>query len=159
MCDDGRFTYKSVAADDRLGAPMVRKDGALVEVGWEEALAAAAQGLEKAGAGLAAVLSGRLTTEELWQAQRLLDKLGATRRGVPPRAFAKDDLLRTGDGNPNSRGAKIVGLAAGAPSTAGASGVLLAGEDAEAPLDGVPFVLAIATHETNAVRAAHVVLP
>ena len=27
MCDDGRVTYKEVAADNRLGAPMVRKNG------------------------------------------------------------------------------------------------------------------------------------
>ena len=50
MCDDGRLNYKYVEADDRIGVPMVRKDGALVETSWDEALAAAADGLRAAGA-------------------------------------------------------------------------------------------------------------
>ncbi len=167
MCDEGRFTYKPVAAPDRLGAPMVRKDGKLVEVGWEEALAAAAAGLAKAGDGLSALVSARLTNEEIWQAQRLLDALGAARRGFKPRGFAKDELLRTGDGNPNTAAAKILGLsAADAAGPAGVNGAVLFGEDVDdrpEALDALAkleFVLVVGTHETETVRrAAHVVLP
>ena len=168
MCDEGRFTYKTVAAEDRLGAPMVRRDGALVEVGWEEALAAAAKGLAAAGARLSALVSARWTNEEIWQALRLLDSLGVSRRGFLRRGFAKDELLRTGDGNPNSAGAAILGLEA-APAVlkpAEASGVALFGEDLDGQPDalaacgGLPFVLVVGTHESETVRrAAHVVLP
>ena len=173
MCDAGRLAYKHVADEDRLGAPMVRRDGRLVEVGWEEALAAAATGLAKAGDDLFALVSARLTNEEIWLAQRLLDGLGTPHRDVKPRSFAKDELLRTGDGNPNTAGAKLLGVA---PGTGGASlanfasqklaGAFLVGEDVD-DVDGaiealskLDFVLAIATHETKTVsRAAHVVLP
>ncbi len=162
MCDDGRLAYKHVAADDRLGAPMVKKNGKLVEVGWEEALAAAAKGLAAAGDKLSAVVSARLTNEEIWQAQRLLDALGAARRATKPRAFAKDDLLRTGDGNPNTAGARILGLESGNDRGA-LDAVALFGEDLDDRIDDVAkasFVLVVGTHESETVRrAAHVVLP
>jgi NADH-quinone oxidoreductase subunit G len=169
MCDEGRLAYQHVAADDRLGAPMVRKDGALVETSWEEALAAAAKGLAAAGPELFAVVSARLTNEEIWQALRLLDALGTSRRDVKPRAFKKDKLLRTGDGNPNTRGAQILGLA-GRGDSLGAigagKGAALFGEDVDDRPEAVdaltklPFVLVVDTRETETVRrAAHVVLP
>jgi NADH-quinone oxidoreductase subunit G len=173
MCDDGRLAFRHVAAEDRLGAPMVRRDGHLVEVSWEEAIAEAAKGLVRAGRDLFALVSPRLTVEEIWQAQRLLDKLGTPHRDVRPRPFAKDDLLRTGDGAPNAAAARIFGVA---PRTGGVglaglatkrfSGAFLAGEDVDGLPDAVDalakleFVLAIGTHETETVRkAAHVVLP
>jgi NADH-quinone oxidoreductase subunit G len=167
MCDDGRETYKPVAAGDRLGVPMVRRDGKLVEAKWEEALAAAAQGLAKAGKDLFALVSPRLTNEEIWQAQRLLDALGAQNRDVRQRSFKKDSLLRTGDGNPNTAGAKILGLA---PKPAGGSksafsGAAVFGDDADdvpGALDSLAkldFVLFVGTHETETMRRAHVVLP
>jgi NADH-quinone oxidoreductase subunit G len=167
MCDDGRETYKPVASDDRLGAPMVRKDGKLVEVKWEEALAAAAQGLAKAGENLFALVSARLTNEEIWQAQRLLDALGTKHRDVKPRAFKKDTLLRTGDGNPNTAGAKILGLVPqqGKGDHSKCTAAFLVGEDVDdlpdalASLAKLEFVVAIATHENETTRRAHVVLP
>ncbi|MHB8220314.1 MAG: NADH-quinone oxidoreductase subunit NuoG [Acidimicrobiales bacterium] len=76
LCDKGRFVFESVSAgtDDpttgsvRLDEPMVRKDGELVAVGWNEALAAAAQGLRAArsagGPGAVAVLGGARSTNE-----------------------------------------------------------------------------------------------
>jgi NADH-quinone oxidoreductase subunit G len=170
MCDEGRFTYKPVAAADRLGSPMVRKDGALVETGWEEALAAAAKGLAAAGANLFALVSARLTNEEIWQAQRLLDALGTKHRDVKPRAFAKDDLLRTGDGNPNTRGAAILGLGGrgetiDALGKSGVKGAALFGEDLDdrpqalEALSKLEFVLVVGTHDSETARRAHVVLP
>jgi NADH-quinone oxidoreductase subunit G len=167
MCDEGRFTYKPVAAEGRLGAPMVKKDGALVEVGWEEALAAAAKGLAAAGGDLFALVSARLTNEEIWQAQRLLDALGTKHRDVKPRAFAKDDLLRTGDGNANSAGAKILGLSpqSGSGDHSKCTAAFLVGDDVDdqpdslAALAKLQFVVAIATHESETTRRAHVVLP
>jgi NADH-quinone oxidoreductase subunit G len=168
MCDDGRTTYKTVAAEERLGAPMVRKDGQLVETSWEAALAAAAAGLAKAGSDLFALVSARLTNEEIWLAQRLLDALGTKNRDVRQRSFAKDALLRTGDGNPNTAGAKILGLA---PKPDGSGprewpGAALFGDDVDdipgavEALAKSPFVLVVGTHENDTVRrAAHVVLP
>jgi NADH-quinone oxidoreductase subunit G len=173
MCDAGRLAYGHVAADDRLGAPMVRKDGRLVEVSWDEALEAAAKGLKAAGDDLLAVVSARLTNEELWQARKLCDALGTPHVDTKPRAWEKDDLLRTGDGNPNTEGARILGVApgkggAGVANFAGQNlaGAALLGEDLDdrpdalAALAKLPFVLVVDTRETETVRrAAHVVLP
>ncbi len=50
LCDKGRFAYEALEHDTRLTAPLVRKDGELVETSWSEALAAAARGLEEARA-------------------------------------------------------------------------------------------------------------
>src|SRR5690349_24140183 len=36
LCDKGRYGYEWVHSDDRVRAPMVRKNGELVEVSWPE---------------------------------------------------------------------------------------------------------------------------
>lgn len=38
LCIKGRFGYDFVNSPDRLASPLIRKDGKLVEVSWEEAL-------------------------------------------------------------------------------------------------------------------------
>jgi NADH-quinone oxidoreductase subunit G len=62
LCDKGRFSYEQTDHLARLGAPLVRKGGQLVEVGWNEALTAAADGLRRihdtAGPEAIAVLGG-----------------------------------------------------------------------------------------------------
>jgi len=68
LCIRGRFGYSYVNHEDRLTKPLLRKDGELVEVEWDEALQAAADGLAKAqkaqGAGI--ISGARLTNEELF---------------------------------------------------------------------------------------------
>jgi NADH-quinone oxidoreductase subunit G len=64
-CDKGRWAFKYVTAVDRLTHPMVRNsDGALVQVSWPEALAAAAAGLK--GKRAAVITGGRVTTEDAY---------------------------------------------------------------------------------------------
>ena len=63
LCDRGRYGFGHSASPDRLTAPLVRRDGRLVPASWDEAMAAAAGGLRRAGG--AAVRGGaRLTDEE-----------------------------------------------------------------------------------------------
>jgi formate dehydrogenase major subunit len=38
LCVKGKFGYRKLYAEDRLSKPLVRKDGKLVEVSWEEAI-------------------------------------------------------------------------------------------------------------------------
>jgi NADH-quinone oxidoreductase subunit G len=177
MCDAGRLNYKFVATDDRLGAPMVRKNGQLEEVTWDEALKAAAEGLKAAGEDLFALVSARLTNEELYLASTILDVLGTPHRDIKPRTWEQDDLLRTGDGNPNGKGAELLGIQPGTGGTgldgfaAGLAdgtfkGAFLCGEDLDdqpellEKLKGLDFVLSIDFAETDTVtQAAHVVLP
>ncbi len=62
LCDKGRFGYEMTDSADRLGTPLVRKGGRLVEAGWNEALGAAADGLRRirdtSGPQAIAVLGG-----------------------------------------------------------------------------------------------------
>ncbi len=38
LCVKGRFGYKFASSPDRLTSPLIRRDGAFVEAGWDEAL-------------------------------------------------------------------------------------------------------------------------
>jgi len=78
LCVRGRFGYSYVNHEDRLTKPLVRKDGELVEVEWDEALQLVADGLSKAqqnhGVG---ILSGaRLTNEELYLLKHVAKEVG-----------------------------------------------------------------------------------
>jgi NADH-quinone oxidoreductase subunit G len=68
LCDKGRYGYEWVHSEARVRAPMVRKNGELVEVSWPEALDVAAAGLQGAldasGPGSIAVLGGARGTNE-----------------------------------------------------------------------------------------------
>ena len=71
LCDKGRFDFEAVHGDERLGAPLVRRDGALADASWNEALGAAAghlrTALETGGRGSIAVIGGaRLTNESAY---------------------------------------------------------------------------------------------
>ncbi|MBW7930776.1 MAG: NADH-quinone oxidoreductase subunit G [Gammaproteobacteria bacterium] len=76
--DRDRFSYEGLYADDRLDAPLLRENGNWRSVSWPEALAAAAAGLqERAGQGLAALVSPSATLEEGYLLQRLMAHLGS----------------------------------------------------------------------------------
>ena len=78
LCDKGRFSYEAVNSPDRVPAPMVRKNGQLVEVSWSEAIAAAASGLKQArersgGSGVGVIGGARLANEDAFAWARLAD--------------------------------------------------------------------------------------
>jgi NADH-quinone oxidoreductase subunit G len=67
LSDKDRFSYEGLNAPDRLLRPMLRRNGRLEEVDWEEALPAAAAGLREAGV----LASPHATLEELYLAGKL----------------------------------------------------------------------------------------
>jgi predicted molibdopterin-dependent oxidoreductase YjgC len=70
LCARGWAAHEAALWGDRLTRPLLRRDGQLVPVDWDEALAAAAAGLR--AAALPGVLgSARLTNEENYLAARL----------------------------------------------------------------------------------------
>jgi NADH-quinone oxidoreductase subunit G len=71
LCDKGRFTYTYAESPERLHQPLLRKDGELVPVTWQEALTAAAEKIKAAGNHLVTLASGRLTSEDLFAAKLL----------------------------------------------------------------------------------------
>jgi len=77
LCIKGRFGYEYVMSGERISRPLVRKNGTLTPVTWEEALQAVAEGLkavkEQAGPeAIAGLCSARLTNEEVYLFQKLL---------------------------------------------------------------------------------------
>jgi len=89
ICDKGRFAHHYAHSSDRLAAPLVRENGALVEVTWEAALDRAADLLGQAGAGLLGLAGGRLSNEDLFNFRALIEGLG----GKP----VLDDWMAGGD--------------------------------------------------------------
>jgi formate dehydrogenase major subunit len=81
LCEVGRF--QSVEEDrERLTAPMLRKNGVLEPVSWEEAIGALGSRLDSLrgqdGAGIAALASTRLPVEALYAFTELFKSLGAS---------------------------------------------------------------------------------
>ncbi|MDP9372052.1 MAG: NADH-quinone oxidoreductase subunit NuoG, partial [Chloroflexota bacterium] len=77
LCDRGRFTYDFVNSPERLDQPLLRRGGELVPVSWDEALDAAAAGLdrvrrESGSDALAGVISPKATNEELYLFVKLM---------------------------------------------------------------------------------------
>jgi NADH-quinone oxidoreductase subunit G len=76
MCDKGWFGYEFVLHEERLKTPLVRKEGKLQPVEWEEALDLIAAKMKEASlSGKAAGFGGNpLTTEECSLFQQLIRK-------------------------------------------------------------------------------------
>ncbi len=64
LCDKGFFGYEFVRSPERLSTPLVRRDGALKEASWEEALDRVAAALRTATAAGIGVVGGTRTTNE-----------------------------------------------------------------------------------------------
>ncbi len=109
MCDAGRLDYKWIARDDRLkdargSRPEVRT--------WRDVLAELAGRLRPATAGsVAIVASARLTNEELYLIRKLAQRLGAATDTIPHLGDG-DRLLVNADKNPNTAGARLLGISA-----------------------------------------------
>ena len=98
VSDRDRFGYEGLYSEDRVRAPMVRRDGTWREVSWEEALDAAAAGLRevvasRGGAALGALASASCTAEELYLFQHLVRGLGSANvdHRVRQRDFSDQD--------------------------------------------------------------------
>ena len=81
LSDRDRFSYEGLNSEERLTRPMIRKEGKLTEVEWDEALEFAVKGLQAAagndGDQLATLVSANSTVEELFLAQKLTRGMGS----------------------------------------------------------------------------------
>jgi len=67
LCAKGLFGYDVINHPDRITSPMIRKDGQLQEVSWEEALEVVADKLGRfSGEQAGGIASPRMTNEELY---------------------------------------------------------------------------------------------
>ena len=76
ICDKGRFGYHYTESKFRLTQPLVRRDGELVSIGWDEVLSYVAENFIHAGKNLLALGSGRLSNEDLFNLYELSTGLG-----------------------------------------------------------------------------------
>jgi NADH-quinone oxidoreductase subunit G len=115
MCDHGRLsTFEEVNSKSRIRTPLMKKGEEPVEVGWDEAISAAASALKGfRKSEIAAIGSPFATNEENHLFRRFaVEVLGTKnidfiRRIVPG---DEDDILIRADKTPNSRGAEEVGI-------------------------------------------------
>jgi NADH-quinone oxidoreductase subunit G len=78
MCDAGRLTtFQSVNAADRVGGPMVRRDDALVDASWDEAISAVVSALKAFNkTEIAAIGSPFATNEDNYLLSKFMQYLG-----------------------------------------------------------------------------------
>jgi NADH-quinone oxidoreductase subunit G len=111
MCDYGRLNYKWINREDRLGEVRRKNaEGKSEKATWPVALKEISEKLSKAEQGsIAIIASARQTNEELWLLKKLASKLGTLTDSVP-RVGESDKLLLNADRNPNSNGARLIGI-------------------------------------------------
>jgi NADH-quinone oxidoreductase subunit G len=79
ISDRDRFSYQGLYSSDRLLRPMLRENGKLREVDWQQALQAAAKALKNTvGERIGALISPSATLEEQYLTAQLLRGLGSS---------------------------------------------------------------------------------
>jgi NADH-quinone oxidoreductase subunit G len=112
--DSHRLNYTYIHREDRLKEPLVSGGS----VRWKEAITAAVESLKgQSGAATAMIASGRMTNEELFLVSRLAKTLGTELIDIRARAQKGDGFLVSDDGNPNTRGAQLLGVTGSAPGS------------------------------------------
>ncbi|MGE5246747.1 MAG: 2Fe-2S iron-sulfur cluster-binding protein [Verrucomicrobiota bacterium] len=183
MCDFGRLEYRK-ANEARLLTPFVREGGAQKVAAWGALIPEVALALSRAsgdgGSGEVGVIaSPQLSNEELYLVRRIARELLGTENlcftsRAPGDGFSDGFLIRA-DKNPNSRGARLLGIpddgafdalirriAAGEIRAllvfGNTLGAYSEAETAEL-LAKVPFVAQVGTNDGPVSRVAHAVLP
>lgn len=170
MPDSHRLNFHFVNSAERLKAPEIR--GSALPPSWQETLHAAARLLRESSGLTAMIASARMTCEEMFLAKRLAGALGIEMFDVLPRPQKGDGFLVSDDGNPNTGGARLLGLATGKlPEIAHGIGrkairsLLVLGEDASdcgipaSDLENLDALVAMGILPNTTTRCAHVVLP
>jgi NADH-quinone oxidoreductase subunit G len=178
MCDAGRLTYRAIGAPDRVRAPKVRNaQGVLEEVGYRDAIAAAAERLSrlvesKGPDAIAGIASPHATNEDLFTFRRFLDALGIAAMGAPVVTGEEDGILITNERAANGAGARALGFGDALPVVERireglVDAVVVLGHDVvhrdflgeTAALDRLETIVVLDSHVSPIERAAHVILP
>lgn len=114
MCDHGRLnTFRFVNAENRIKAPLIRKEGKLTEVGWDEAVAKVAFELKSYRKNeIALIGSPYATNEDNYLLARFATFLGSRRTDFLDHVVEGDEdaILLRADKTPNKRGAIETGV-------------------------------------------------
>ena len=135
MPDSHRLNFHYVNSSQRLIEPIIK--GEDLPTSWPRAIRTAAEQLMAYPNATAMIASARMTNEELFLARRLARALNIELFDVLPRPQEGDGFLISDDGNPNTSGAKLIGLATGrmpeiasSVSSGTIKSLLVLGEDA-----------------------------
>jgi NADH-quinone oxidoreductase subunit G len=172
MCDHGRSHYRWMNRGDRIEAPLVRHDGALVAADWDEALQQAAELLGGAGGDVVVLAAPHASNEALFLARAVA---GPRFRGAFRVERVADEhplpgvpgLALRGERAANVKGAETLGYAERfADQIAGLRNASVAlvldealGGIPTGALAAVPHVIYVGTVLPEAARGAAVVLP
>jgi NADH-quinone oxidoreductase subunit G len=111
MCDYGRLNFHYLESPDRFQAPQVNGPDGIQNAPWKQAIQTAASVLKSVAPHEAAILaSARQTNEELWLTRKLQAQLGNPVTEIVPRFHEPDDILLSADANPNTNGARLLGI-------------------------------------------------
>lgn len=146
MPDSHRLNFHYINDERRLCEPMAPKQTGqgvvMARAKWPTAITRAVEEIRGLPPGAVAMIaSGRMTNEELFLARRLAEALGISLFDILPRPQRGDGFLISDDGNPNTTGAKLLGLTGDQPgvrladisagvASGGIKGLLCLGEDA-----------------------------
>jgi NADH-quinone oxidoreductase subunit G len=111
--DSHRLNFKFIGDEKRLTAPEVRPQLGETKPGWQQAINLVSEALKKNSGKIAILASGRATNEELFLVSRLASALKASVVDILPRTGEPDGMLIAADRNPNTTGAKLLGIATG----------------------------------------------
>lgn len=111
MCDYGRLNFTYLQSSRRLLQPEILLGEKLMPADWNTAIAHAAGQLRHfSDWEIAIIASGRMTNEELWLTSQLAKKLGSPLIDIVPHRGDGDDILLSADRNPNTNGARLLGV-------------------------------------------------
>jgi predicted molibdopterin-dependent oxidoreductase YjgC len=115
MCDEGRFTYKPVNAENRLRHPIVKRDGRSGTMPRDAAIAELKKSLERiSGNAILGIGSARFTNEANAAFMGFLrDVLGVKEfafHAIEVSNPSQDDFLISPDKNPNRAGVEALGF-------------------------------------------------
>lgn len=111
MCDFGRLNFHYLENPSRLKSHTVRIGEKRFPLLLSEAYQQIAERLRAFKPEEIAILaSARMTNEELYILRLLADELGVRLVDIVPRSWAGDKFLKSSDQNPNSQGARLLGL-------------------------------------------------
>jgi NADH-quinone oxidoreductase subunit G len=176
MCDYGRLNFEYLQSDKRLLQPEILSGDKLIPADWNTAIAhAAAQLKHFSGWEIAIIASGRMTNEELWLTRQFANLLGVDLIDIVPRTGPADNILLSADRNPNTNGARLLGVTGNPGARLGEiadgvaagriRGLIALGEDASeiglnpAQLSGLPAFVVMNLLENHSTTAATALLP
>ncbi|HEX9293300.1 MAG TPA: 2Fe-2S iron-sulfur cluster-binding protein [Gemmatimonadales bacterium] len=171
ICDHGRAHYRWMNRGDRIEAPLVRRDGELKAVDWDEAIDRVAGILRGAAGGgkAVALVSPGASSEALAAAKRLLSGFSWTGAfqlvmGEEAPLAGVPNLALRAERAPNATGAERLGYTRDyAPALAAAKGaavvLVLDDPDCAVETDGALIYLGTVLAEAAACRRADAILP